>query len=321
MTKEAESTLECSVVVPVFNETQSIEELYKELSDVFYTRGPYELIFVNDGSVDETFDILKQLAERDPKVKIIDFHSNHGQTAALMAGINHARGRVLVTIDSDLENDPADIPRLLEKFEEGYDIVSGWRRGRWKGQLFTRALPSYVANWLIAAITRLPLHDSGCTLKVYRRDLFRNIHLYGEMHRFVPASLFRKGMRVAEVVIAHRPRKYGKSHYGFSRTFRVLLDLILVRFLAKYFDRPMHFFGGVGFISLGLGTLAGLAAVALRIFWDLHLVQTPLPVFSALLIIVGIQLIGMGVLAEILIRIYYEGQHKQPYSIRETINL
>jgi glycosyltransferase involved in cell wall biosynthesis len=227
---------------------------------------------------------------------------------------------VLIPMDADLENDPADIAKLLEKLDEGYDVVSGWRRDRWKGHFLTRKLPSVTANWLISFITGVHLHDYGCTLKVYRADVFRDIKLYGEMHRFIPAYASWRGARVGEIAVNHRPRKYGTSNYGISRSFRVLLDLLLIRFLFRYMNRPIHFFGTVGFASLALGGLAGFGAIVLK-FYGISLISTPLPVLSALFIIVGMQFIGMGILAEMLMRVYYESQDKTPHTIRETINL
>jgi glycosyltransferase involved in cell wall biosynthesis len=265
--------------------------------------------------------VLRRIALREPRIKVVDFLVNAGQTAALRAGIDHASGEVLIPMDSDLENDPADIPRLLATLSEGYDVVSGWRKDRWQGSFVTRKLPSRIANTLISRITKTHLHDYGCTLKAYRAEVIKDTMLYGEMHRFIPAYASWRGARVTEIVVNHRPRKFGTSNYGLSRTFRVLLDLLLLRFLHRYMSRPIHFFGMAGFLSLGLGVLAGVVAVALRLVIHLSLISTPLPVLAALLIIVGVQFIGMGILAEMLMRIYYESQKKVPYAVRETINI
>jgi hypothetical protein len=219
-----------------------------------------------------------------------------------------------------LENDPNDIPRLIDKLNEGYDVVSGWRKKRWKGHLFTRKIPSVCANWFISKITGLHLHDYGCILKVYKKEVIEGISLYGEMHRFIPAYAVWRGAKVAEITVNQRARIHGKSNYGLGRTFKVVLDLVVIKFLDKYMNRPMHFFGGIGFISFGVGVFSGISAVILR-FFGLHLVQTPLPIFSALFIIVGIQLIVMGIIAEMLMRTYYESQGKKSYLIKETINL
>lgn len=314
--------MKLSVILPIYNEAKSLPELVGELMLVL-DELPYEweVVAVNDGSKDDTYNVLKRIASREPHIKVVDFLVNTGQTAALRAGIDHATGDILIPIDSDLENDPADIPRLLDKLDEGYDVVSGWRKDRWQGSFVTRKLPSTLANWLISHITKTHLHDYGCTLKAYRAAIIKDTMLYGEMHRFIPAYASWRGARVAELVVNHRPRKFGKSNYGISRTFRVLLDLLLLRFLHRYMSRPIHFFGMVGFFSLGLGVLAGTVAVVLRLTIHLSLISTPLPVLAALLIIVGVQFIGMGILAEILMRIYFESQKKAPYSVRETINI
>jgi glycosyltransferase involved in cell wall biosynthesis len=312
--------MKISVVTPIYNEDKNIPILFKELSKVFQGLGQsYEIIAVNDGSSDESSAVLTDLAEKDERIKVIEFKTNTGQTGALSAGIDNSNGDVIITIDSDLENDPHDIPKLLSKIDEGYDVVSGWRRGRWKGKFFSRKLPSIIANWLISKITGLHLHDYGCILKAYKRDVIDGMTLYGEMHRFIPAYALWKGAKVTEVVVNQRQRLHGKSNYGLNRTFKVILDLVVIKFLDKYMNKPMHFFGGIGFISLFIGVLAGVGAVILRLF-GLHLVQTPLPVFSALFIIVGIQLIVMGIIAEILMRTYYESQDKKPYIIKNKIN-
>jgi glycosyltransferase involved in cell wall biosynthesis len=314
--------MKLSIVLPIYNEARSLPELFGELTLVLNELPyEYEVIAVNDNSTDDTYEILRRFAERDPHIKVIDFLVRAGQTAALRAGIDHAIGDILIPMDSDLENDPADIPRLLTKLDEGYDVVSGWRKDRWQGSFLTRKMPSAIANWLISHITNTHLHDYGCTLKAYRAEVIKDTMLYGEMHRFIPAYASWRGARVTEIVVNHRPRKFGTSNYGISRTFRVLLDLLLLRFLHRYMSRPIHFFGMVGFFSLGLGVLAGVVAVGLRLFIHLSLISTPLPTFAALLIIVGVQFIGMGILAEILMRIYYESQKKMPYSVRETVNI
>lgn len=279
----------------------------------------YEIIAVNDGSTDDSFDILKDLSS-DHHVKVINFSLNYGQTAALLAGIDNAKGDIIISIDSDLENDANDIPKMIEKISEGYDVVSGWRRKRWKGKWITRKLPSICANWLISKITGLKLHDYGCILKAYKKESILGVKLYGEMHRFIASYALLSGAKITEVEVNYRSRLHGKSNYGLSRIFRVLLDLVVVKFLQKYMDKPMHFFGGIGFLTLFCGIIAGLGALALRLLGIVHLVETPLPTFSALLIIVGVQFILMGILAEMLMRIYYESQDKKPYRIREKIN-
>jgi glycosyltransferase involved in cell wall biosynthesis len=311
-----------SVVTPIYNEAGNLVRLHGELSEVLRKIGvEYEVIAVNDGSTDGSLKVMSELARTDPRFKVLDFRMNRGQTAALMAGLDHATGDMIITIDSDLENDPADIPLLVAKLDEGYEVVSGWRKNRWKGKWLSRKLPSICANWMISRITGVRLHDYGCILKAYRLEVISGVSLYGEMHRFIPAYASWKGARVAEIIVSHRPRSYGRSNYGLSRMFKVVLDLIVIRFLDRYMDKPIHFFGGLGFISLALGFLAGLAAVVLKIMHLRDFVSTPLPVFSALLIIVGVQLAAMGIIAEILMRTYYGSQNKKPYDIKQMINL
>lgn len=313
--------MKISLVTPVYNETGNIDRLHTELTEVLSSiTTNYEIIAVNDGSKDDSYERLRKIAVNDPHLKVIDFRANEGQTAALSAGLDHAVGEIIVTIDSDLENDPADIPRLLEKLDEGFDVVSGWRKNRWQGKWLTRKLPSVSANWLISLITKVKLHDYGCILKAYRRDVISGVSLYGEMHRFIPAYASWQGARVTEVVVNHRPRTYGKSNYGFSRTFKVLLDLVVIKFLDKYMDKPIHFFGGFGFISFALGLLAGLTSIIMKMAHYRDFVATPLPIFSALLLIVGVQLIAMGIIAEILMRTYYGSQNKKPYDIKQKHN-
>jgi dolichol-phosphate mannosyltransferase len=313
--------MKLSVVTPVYNEKGNLERLHKELTEVLRVTGKdYEIIAVNDGSRDGSLEVLRTLAQKDPHFKVINFIANHGQTAALLAGIDHASGDIIIMIDSDLENDPKDIPRLLEKIDEGYDVVSGWRKERWGDKKFRRKLPSVLANKLISQITRVPLHDYGCILKAYKRDVIVGVRLYGEMHRFIPAYASWRGAKVTEIPVDHRPRTYGKTNYGISRTFRVLLDLLVLKFLTKYMNRPIHFFGGLGFVSLALGCVAAGAAIIMKIIGYRTFVGTPLPIFSALFIIVGVQLVVMGILAEILMRTYYESQDKKPYTIKEKIN-
>ncbi len=314
--------MKLSVVVPIYNESGNLEKLFQELLSVLKSNNfDYEIIAINDGSSDNSAYILKNIAKNNRKIKIIDFNSNSGQTAAISAGIDYSSGDVVIPIDSDLENDPSDILRLVAKINEGYDVVSGWRQGRWRGSFLTRKIPSMSANFLISKITGIKLHDYGCTLKAYKRDAIVGVRLYGEMHRFIPAYASWKGARVAEIPVNYRSRIYGRSNYGISRTFNVILDLVVIRFLDKYMNRPIHFFGGIGFVSLFLGFLAGFGAIILKILDLRDFVETPLPIFSALFIIVGVQMIIMGVMAEILMRTYYESQNKRPYNIKEKINL
>lgn len=314
--------MKISIVIPVYNESKSLPELFGGIKTVLEKeKTNYEIIAVNDGSKDNSWEVLRELSNGDKRIRAINFKFNNGQTAAMSAGISASSGDVVIPIDSDLENDPADIPRLLDKMKEGYTVVSGWRKDRWGNAALKRKIPSVAANWLISKMTGVKLHDYGCTLKAYDRDIISEVQLYGEMHRFIPAFAKWKGGRVAEIPVNYRPRKYGESNYGISRIFRVLLDLILLKFLMKYMNRPMHFFGGIGFISLGIGLLSGLIAVILKLTGLRSFVATPLPVFSALFIIVGVQLAAMGIIAEMIMRTYYESQNKTPYSIKERINL
>lgn len=313
--------MELSVVLPVYNEAQSLPELIEKLKTVLEGLSlRYEVIFVDDGSRDDSPKILRQLTEEHPWIKVIFLRHNYGQTLALQTGIHHAQGEIIVLMDSDLENDPADIPRLLEKLKEGYDVVSGWRQDRWKEQWFIRRLPSMAANFLISRLSGVRLHDYGCTLKAYRREIISSVRLYGRMHRFIPIYAKWEGGRITEIPVSYQPRKYGKSHYGFSRTISVLLDLLLIVFLDKYIQRPMQFFGGVGLASILLGVLSMGLAIYYKVTGQKDFVQTPLPVFTALFISVGVVLLLNGILAELLIRIYYEATDRPMVQIREKIN-
>jgi dolichol-phosphate mannosyltransferase len=309
-----------SIVLPVYNESGNLKKLFHELFEAMHFND-YEIIAVNDGSTDGSLDILKSEAVKNNKIKVIDFARNFGQTSAIIAGIDHASGEIIVLIDSDLENDPKDIIRLIGKLNEGYDVVSGWRKNRWQGSWLKRKLPSIAANWLISKISKVKLHDYGCTLKAYKRDVIKNVPLYGEMHRFIPVYSSWQGGKVTEMEVNYRKREYGKSNYGMYRIFRVILDLLLIKFLEKYMNRPIHFFGGLGIVSLFLGFFSGLTAIVFKIMDYKSIIETPLPIFSAMLIIVGVQLIVMGVIAEMIMRTYYESQAKKPYNIKEKINL
>lgn len=312
--------MKLSFIIPIYNEEQNIDLLYEKLTKAAKSHPEYEIIAVNDGSKDKSFEKLKNIAQRDKTFKVIHFKVNSGQTAALFAGISNATGDVIIPMDSDLENDPADIPLLLEKINEGYDVVSGWRKDRWANSFFTRKLPSYTANKMISVITGVHLHDYGCTLKAYRKEVIQGVSLYGEMHRFIPAYAAWRGARVTEVPVRYSPRKFGKSNYGISRTFRVLLDLVLIKFLDRYMNRPIHFFGGIGFLAFFLGNVTGIIAIVLRLY-GLHFVQTPLPTLTVFLWITSIIFIGMGILAEMIMRTYYESRDAKPYQIKEKINL
>ncbi|MFA6308028.1 MAG: glycosyltransferase family 2 protein [Patescibacteria group bacterium] len=312
--------MKISIVLPIYNEEENVNILYNKLTEVLKRIGvEYEILCVNDGSKDKSFDILKNIAEHDKKVKVINFKNNFGQTAAMSAGIKASQGDLIIPMDADLQNDPEDIPRFLEKINEGFDVVSGWRKDR-KDALVLRKIPSWVANWIIGKITGVKIHDYGCSMKAYKREIIKDVNLYGEMHRFIPAYASWQGAVVTEMVVTHHPRIHGVTKYGIGRTFKVILDLIVVKFLSVYINRPIHFFGGIGFVSLFLGIITGLTALTLRILEIKYIVETPLPILSALLIIVGVQLIAMGILAEMIMRTYYESQHKEPYVIKDKIN-
>lgn len=312
--------LKLSIILPIYNEAQGIPELFREIQ-VALTNFEYEIIAINDGSKDNSFEILKSFAEKDNKIRIVNLKKNYGQTAAINAGIQHAIGDVFVLMDSDLENLPSDIPRLISKLNEGYDVVSGWRQSRWKGQFITRKFPSILANSLISKISGVKLHDYGCTLKVYKREVITNIRLYGQMHRFIPVYCKWEGGKVAELPVNYQPRKYGKSNYGISRTFKVLLDLVLIKFLDKYMQRPIHFFGGTGFISFLCSIITFGLALYFKLIGQKDFVQTPLPTLTVMFLIIGILMVLMGVIAEILMRTYYESQKKFPFTIKNKVNL
>ena len=311
-----ESGVELSIVVPVLNEQDNIRTLYEEIEQTLADKHNYEVIFVDDGSTDESFSVMAELQKSDSRVRVIAFRTNFGQTAAMSAGFAHSHGRIIIPIDADLQNDPADIPRLLEKLDEGYDIVSGWRRRR-KDRLLTRKLPSRAANWLIQKITGICIHDFGCTLKAYRREVLDETRLYGEMHRFIPALAGWAGDKVGEIVVNHRPRRAGAAKYGFNRTFKVVLDLITVKFLGSFSTKPIYVFGGLGILS-GLGAgLSGLAVLYQKFFSRLPMNRNPLLLLTVLLITASIQFILMGLLAEILVRTYHESQNRPTYVIRQ----
>lgn len=308
-----------SVVIPCYNEEPNLLPLYEELAAVLDgLPEPSEIIFVDDGSTDGGYELLKTLAQRDRRVRLIRMRRNFGQTAAMAAGFAHASGEVVVTMDADRQNDPRDIPVLLEKIRAGYDLVAGWRADR-KDAWLSRKLPSRLANGLISWATDVKLHDYGCTLKAIQRDVAKGISLYGEMHRFIPAIASWMGVRIAEVKVNHRPRVAGKSKYGISRTFRVMLDLITVKFLLSYGGRPIHFFGFPGLAATLIGGVLGLWLVFERFFAGVALGNRPLLMVALLLVLVGVQFIGLGLLAELQVRTYHEAQDKPVFAVRETV--
>jgi glycosyltransferase involved in cell wall biosynthesis len=306
--------LDISIIVPVYNEAANVDELYERLIAVIDR--PAELIFVDDGSTDDTAARLQRIAERDPRLVLICFRRNFGQTAALSAGIDHARGRTIVPIDGDLQNDPSDIPRLLDRLDEGFDVVSGWRVDR-KDPLHRR-LPSVIANRLVSAISGVRLHDYGCSLKAYRRSVLEDVRLYGEMHRFVPIYASWQGARVTELPVAHHPRVRGQSNYGMERTLKVVLDLLVVKFLSSYLTKPIYVFGGFGIVSLIIASIAFVTMVYLRLAGLADFVQTPLPLVVVMFVLVGCLSILLGLVAELTVRTYYESQGKRTYAIRRV---
>ncbi len=316
---KTEKSLDLSVLVPVFNEAENIEELYGEITDSCRAMGrTYEVIFVDDGSLDESIIVLKKIQKQDRRVRIIRLRKNFGQTPALAAGFDYARGRFIITLDGDLQNDPADFGALIQKLEEGYDIVSGWRKKR-HDKFITRRIPSAVANWLISRITRVKLHDYGCTLKAFRSDVIKNIQLYGELHRFIPAIASNMGVNIAEVVVNHRPRKHGQSKYNLWRFPKVLLDLMTVKFLLSYSTRPLQIFGVFGLITGAAGVFIGLYLTYQRLILLQSIANRPLLLLSILLIVVAIQFVTLGLLAEIMVRAYHESSDKRIYYVREII--
>ncbi len=302
-----------SVIIPVFNELENVEELHARLSAVLQDEA--EFVFVDDGSTDGTHARLAELALLDPRMRVIRLRRNFGQTAALSAGIDHARGELIIPIDGDLQNDPRDIPRLLAKLDEGYDVVSGWRRHR--QDPLRRRLPSQVANRLISAISGVRLHDYGCSLKAYRRDVLEDVRLYGEMHRFVPIYASWQGARVTEIPVDHHPRTRGRSKYGIERTLKVVLDLMVVKFLSSYSTKPIYVFGGFGMLSLTAAVLLFAVTLYLKLAHIRDFVSTPLPLLVVLLALVVFLAILMGLVAELMVRTYYESQGKRTYAIRD----
>jgi glycosyltransferase involved in cell wall biosynthesis len=314
-----EPTLDISIVIPVYNEAESLPGLHAELDAALKSLGKsYEIIAIDDGSRDDSLNVLRQLSALDPHVVAISLRRNFGQTAAFAAGFDRARGSVVITIDADGQNDPADIPALLTKIDEGYDIAAGWRQNR-KEPLITRKIPSRAANWLIARQTGIYLHDSGCSLKAYKWDVIKNVRLYGDMHRFIPAFASWLGVRVAEVPVKDRARKFGKSKYGFSRTFRVFLDIFTLNFLLSFQSKPMRLFGSVGLITGGLGGIILAILAYLKIFRGETLANRPILWLGIMLVILGVQFLFFGLIAELQTRTYFESQNKSIYMIRETI--
>lgn len=309
-----------SVVVPVYNEQENIDLLYEELVAAMESQSrPFDLILVDDGSRDGTTDKLQQLARKDRRVKLVLFRRNYGQSAAMFAGIQNAPGDFIVTIDGDLQNDPRDIPMMLDKLEEGYDLVHGWRKNR-QDHMVSRKIPSKIANWLIARTTRFPIHDLGCTLKAIRREIAVDLELHGEMHRFIPVLAHQLGARSVEVVTNHRARQFGETKYGIGRTTRVVLDLLTVKFMLDYFASPMKLFGKFG-MYIGAGGLAALfATVLMKVMAGTDMTGNPLLLTGVISVILSVQFFSLGLIGEVCSRIYYSASGRQPYHIRQRVN-
>ncbi len=310
--------MKISITIPAFNEEANIVQLFEELNRSLGSMRSvqWEVVFVDDGSTDQSHAVMRRLYEQNPdKVVVLRLARNYGQTAAMMAGFDHAKGDVIIPMDSDLQNDPADIPRLIEKLQEGFDVVSGWRKDR-KDNPFLRTLPSKLANWIISKMSGVHLHDYGCSLKAYRRHVIEGVRLYGEMHRFIPVYAKWEGARVTELVVNHRPRVHGYSKYGLERVFKVVFDMVVVKFLNKYYQKPMYIFGTFGVGCLAIGFFSGLLALFLKYFRETSFIQTPLPLLSVTSAIMGGMCILLGLIAELNVRTYFESQNKSVYRLK-----
>lgn len=324
--KLKDSTPELSLFLPVFDEEENLREMHAKIASALDALGKSaEVIFVDDGSTDNSLAILKEIAAKDDRVRVISLRRNYGQTAAMSAGIDAARGEILIPMDADLQNDPADIAKLLEKLDEGYDVVSGWRKNR-QDKLISRKIPSKIANRIISWIGGVHLHDYGCSLKAYRREVLQDVRLYGEMHRFIPIYASWAGARVTEIPVDHHARTHGKSKYGISRTIKVVFDLITIKFMAEYHTKPLYVFGTFGLLAFLSSVIAGLYAVFLKSAarlgfpqWHADFVETPLPILCIVMFAISIQFFLMGLLAELLVRTYHESQDKAIYAVRERV--
>jgi glycosyltransferase involved in cell wall biosynthesis len=312
--------MDLSLVVPVYNEEENLPLLYQAVQDTMASLHlEWEIILVDDGSKDSSPSVLEELAVKDPlHVRALILRRNFGQTAAISAGIDHATGDVIIPLDADMQNDPADVPMLLDKINEGYDLVSGWRINRQDN--LSRTLPSQMANWLISQVTGVHLHDYGCTMKAYRREVLSGFHLYGEMHRFIPVYAIAEGARMTEMPVHHHPRKFGKAKYGLERTLKVVLDLLTVKFLTSYAKKPIYLFGGAGFAMGGVGALLLIFLFIRRIFFLVSVFESPLFIMAIMISIMGFQSVLMGLIAELLARTYHESQDKLTYNVRQAIN-
>lgn len=321
MPKEKKYNYDISIFIPVYNEEENIKLLQDRIDKAMADhKFSYEVIYADDGSTDRSYEILEEIAAKNKDIKVIKFRRNHGQTAAMSAGIDAATGKVLIPMDSDLQNDPIDIPRLMEKINEGYDVVSGWRKDR-KDTFINRKLPSMIANKLISWISGVNLHDYGCTLKAYKAEVLKDVKLYGELHRFIPICASWVGAKVTELPVNHHERQFGESKYGINRTFKVILDLILMKFLTDFITKPIYFFGGISFLSMILSAAAFVWAIILRFTQGVELDHTPLPILGAMFFTVAIQIFMMGILGDLMMRTYYESQGKSTYNVEKTVNL
>jgi glycosyltransferase involved in cell wall biosynthesis len=316
---KTEATPELSLFLPVLNEEENLRPMHAKIREALKSLGKTaEVIYVDDGSTDKSLQILKEIAAADESVRVISLRRNYGQTAAMSAGIDAAKGEILIPMDADLQNDPQDIARLLEKLDEGYDVVSGWRKNR-QDKLISRKIPSQIANKIISWIGGVPLHDYGCSLKAYRRDVIQDVRLYGEMHRFIPIYASWSGARVTEIPVEHHARTRGKSKYGISRSVKVVFDLMTIKFMAEYHTKPIYVFGTFGLIAFLLSIIAGVAAFVLKFAYGVSFILTPLPLLTIVMLAISVQFILMGLLAEMLVRTYHESQDKTIYAVREKI--
>jgi len=312
--------MKISIVIPIHNEEGNIQSLYGELITALEPiEATFEIIFINDGSNDQSENLLNTIAGNDSRVHIIHLLRNYGQTCAMLAGFDHASGDIIIAMDGDNQNDPADIPKLIAKMHEGYDVVSGWREDR-KDAKISKIIPSKIANRLISWIAGVKLNDYGCSLKAYDKRVIKGVRLYGEMHRFIPVFTAWRGARVTELVVNHRPRSEGESHYGISRVAKVLLDLSLIKFLDKHMQHPIHFFGGFGLLSFLFGVMTFSMMIYYKLWGGKTFIETPLPTLTTLFVLMGMVAVLMGILAEIVMRTYYESQGKKPYRIKEVIS-
>lgn len=308
-----------SLIIPVYNEEENLNLLQTEIEKALEQKLSYEVVYVDDGSKDASYSILEKIAQNKDNVKVIKLRRNYGQTAAMQAGIENSSGEILIPLDSDLQNDPSDIPELISKIEEGFDVVSGWRKNR-QDTFINRKLPSMIANKIISGISGVSLHDYGCSLKAYRADVLQYVKLYGELHRFIPVCASWYGAKVTEMPVKHHARRFGKSKYGINRTIKVILDLIVIKFLTDYATRPIYVFGGISVASFALFLITALWALVLKLGYTIDLDSTPLPVISAMFFTVAVQIAMMGLLADMMMRTYYESQDKKIYTIERKLN-